>query len=82
MSTKEKAKEGMRLLEEAVFELMRVRPGITKRETLDELEVSSPDEKGEFGDNLLWGIHNRLRSKGLMRTEKVRNRNHFYAVTE
>lgn len=82
MSTREKAKEGMRLLEEAVFELMRDRPGITKRETLDELELSSPDEKGEFGDNLLWGIHNLLRAKGLMRIEKVRNRNRFYAVTE
>ncbi|MBK8467028.1 MAG: hypothetical protein IPL32_14500 [Chloracidobacterium sp.] len=67
MNDKEKAQEGLRLLKEAVLELIRKHPeGIRPNAIKDELDLWSPDKKGKHKDTLLWGIHNLLETDDLV----------------
>jgi hypothetical protein len=80
VSAKEKAKEGKRLLKQAVFDLVTERPGITPKEVMDELDLYSPNMKGDFKDNLFRGIESLLSREKLTETRLEENRNRLYPV--
>jgi hypothetical protein len=81
MSPKEKAKAGLRLLKEAVLELVGNHPnGITPNEVREELELFSPNRNGDHKDALLWGIENMLAVERLAETRMVDGRNRIFLI--
>jgi hypothetical protein len=80
MSTTEKAKEGVRLLKEAVLEYVAAHPGATTRDVQEALDLESRNEEGKFKDQLLWGIDNLLRAENKMRFDKTKRPQGRYII--
>lgn len=80
MSAKEKATTGVRLLKEAVLQFVADNPGSTTKEVQEALDLFSPNEHGDYKDQLLWGIDNLLRAENKIRFKKENNRNRRYCV--
>jgi hypothetical protein len=72
MSPQEQAKIGLRLLMDAIVEYLRAYPeGRTTQQARDDLGLHSPDGRGQWGDNLFWGLHNRLEAEGSIRLDRT-----------
>ena len=66
----EKAKEGLRLLQEAVVDHLTGRPPTLTTEVRDELGLESKDRNGKHKDNLFWGVQLLLERADRVRSEK------------
>jgi hypothetical protein len=80
MNANEKAKAGLWLLKQAVFEFVKEHPGVTSTEVQDALDLCSPNPNGDRKDALLWGIENILRVEGLIEMNKSDGRNRLFPV--
>jgi hypothetical protein len=76
MTARQQAEEGVILLNAAVLAYLEPRSeGATPTEIREALGLSSPNVKGHWKVNLLWGLLNLLVQEGKLDAKKVGGRN-------